>query len=100
MNPEAIARGTVFVQARILQQGCRSFEDQSRRRSRQLTLLLRAQCETPSCAAWHKIADNLNLWGEEFQLKDMTSDAPAGGPAEEAQRQDVSPDADGTRTSS
>jgi hypothetical protein len=37
VNPEALARGTVFV-----------------------------QCATASCEAWHKIADALNLWGDEY----------------------------------
>jgi hypothetical protein len=37
VNPEALARGTVFV-----------------------------QCATVTCEAWHKIADALNLWGDEY----------------------------------
>ena len=37
VNPEALARGTVFV-----------------------------QCATTSCATWHKIADALNFYGVEY----------------------------------
>lgn len=37
VNPEALARGTVFV-----------------------------QCATESCAVWHKIADAFNFYGQEF----------------------------------
>jgi hypothetical protein len=37
VNPDALARGTVFV-----------------------------QCATAECAVWHKIADALNYWGQEY----------------------------------
>ena len=37
VNPDALVRGTVFV-----------------------------QCATTECAVWHKVADALNYWGQEF----------------------------------
>ena len=51
MNPEALARGTVFV-----------------------------QCATASCAVWHKIADALNYYGTEYTgLQSQQPDGGDGG---------------------
>ena len=50
VNPEALARGTVFV-----------------------------QCATASCAVWHKIADAHNFYGTEYTgLQQSGGDGGAG----------------------
>lgn len=48
VNPEAIARGTVFV-----------------------------QCAFETCGVWHKVADALDWWGDEYtNLQGKDQDAP------------------------
>jgi hypothetical protein len=47
VNPEALARGTVFV-----------------------------QCATVECAVWHKITDAYNFYGQEFRDLQADGDAP------------------------
>lgn len=49
VNPEAVARGTVFV-----------------------------QCAFETCGVWHKVADALDWWGDEYtNLQGKEQDAPS-----------------------
>jgi len=62
VNPEALARGTTFV-----------------------------QCANSACAVWHKMADNLNWWGEEYDFRAEAAAEAAAAEEEGATTKQVSP---------
>jgi len=49
------------------------------------------QCANSACAVWHKMADNLNWWGEEYDFRAEAAAEAAAAEEEGATTKQVSP---------